>query len=359
VTTHEAAPPTAIDTDRLMAFVFRAVEEVGATLGAALVVVGDELGYYRALAEAPRTAGELAEATGTEPHYAREWLYAQAAGGIVDHDPRTGRFTLPAEHAVALADASSPAFLPGLFQIAVGTVADASRIPDAARRGTGVGWHEHNRDVHHGCERFFNAAYVGHLVDEWLPAVGVVDRLREGALVADVGCGHGASTILMARAFPRSRFVASDYHAESIEVARSRAVEAGVADQITFEVAPADAFSGTGYDLVTTFDALHDMGDPVGAARRAHHAVADEGTWMIVEPMASDRVEDNLTPLGRAFYGFSTLLCTPASLAQDVGLALGTQAGPSRIREVAEAAGFTRFRTATQTPFHRVMAVQR
>jgi SAM-dependent methyltransferase len=349
-----------IDGDRLMSFVFRAVDEVGATLNAALVVVGDELGYYRALAErGPLTAAELAVATGTDPHYAREWLNAQAAGSIVEYDARAARYALPAEHAVALTDESSPAFLPGLFQIAVGTVAGARRIPDAARRGTGVGWHEHDRDVHEGCERFFRPGYHAHLVTEWLPAVGAVERLRAGATVADVGCGHGASTVLMAQAFPASRFYGSDYHAESIEVARARAVEAGVADRVTFEVAPAAGFGGTGFDLITTFDALHDMGDPVGAARRVHEALAEDGTWMVVEPMAGDRVEDNLNPVGRVYYGFSTLLCTPASLAQEVGLALGTQAGPARIREVTEAAGFTRFRTAAETPFNRVLEVRR
>jgi SAM-dependent methyltransferase len=352
------APP-AIDTERLMSFVFRAVDEVGATLNAALVVVGDELGYYRSLVEGPLTAGELAIATGTDVHYAREWLNAQAAGSFVSYDPTTARYTLPAEHAVALTDESSPAFLPGLFQIAVGTVAGASRIPEAARRGDGVGWHEHNRDVHHGCERFFRPGYHAHLVEEWLPAVGVVDRLRDGGSVADVGCGHGASTVLMAQAFPTARLTGSDYHADSVEVARSRAVEAGVADRVSFEVAPADGFSGSGFDLVTTFDALHDMGDPLGAARRVHDALAEDGTWMIVEPMAGDRVEENLNPVGRTYYGFSTLLCTPASLSQEVGLALGTQAGPARIREVVEAAGFTRFRTAAETPFNRVMEVRK
>jgi SAM-dependent methyltransferase len=358
--TTEKQPDQAIDGDRLMSFVFRAVDEVGATLNAALVVVGDELGYYRALADGgPLTAAELAVATGTDAHYAREWLNAQAAGSIVDYEPATARYTLPAEHAVALTDASSPAFLPGLFQIAVGTVAGAGRIPDAARRGTGVGWHEHNRDVHHGCERFFRPGYHAHLVDEWLPAVGVADRLREGALVADVGCGHGASTVLMAQAFPGSRFHGSDYHAESIEVARARAVEAGVGGRATFEVAPSDGFGGSGFDLVTTFDALHDMGDPLGAARHVHDVLADDGVWMVVEPMAGDRVEDNLNPVGRTYYGFSTLLCTPASLSQDVGLALGTQAGPARIREITEAAGFTQFRTAAETPFNRVMEVRK
>ncbi len=355
--TTPSAPP-AIDGDRLMSFVFRAVDEVGATLNAALVVLGDRLGWYRALAEGPRTPAELAAATDTDEHYTREWLGAQAAGSFVEYDAATGRYHLPAEHAVALTDESSPAFLPGLFQIAVGTVADAHRISDAARTGGGLGWHEHNVDVHHGCERFFRPGYHAYLVQEWLPAVGVADRLRAGARVADVGCGHGASTVLMAQAFPASTFVGSDYHEASIEVARQRAADAGVADRVRFETASAQDFGGTGYDLVTTFDALHDMGDPVGAARHVRSALADDGTWMVVEPMAGDTVEDNLNPVGRAYYGFSTLLCTPASLSQEVGLAIGTQAGPARIREIVTEAGFTTFRSAAETPFNRVLEVR-
>lgn len=346
-----------VDTEALMQFVFRAVDEVGATLGAALVVMGDQLGYYRDLAEhGPSTPAQLAARTGTAEPYAREWLNAQAAGAYVTYDPATARYTLPLEHAVALTDEDSPAFLPGFFQIALGTVHDTSHIVEAARNGAGYGWHEHGTDVHLGCERFFRPSYHAHLVPEWLPALdGVVDKLQRGARVADVGCGHGASTILMAQAFPRSTFVGADYHRESIEVAQQRAAAAGVADRIRFEVAPADGFTGTGYDLVTMFDCLHDMGDPVGAARHVRQAVASDGTWMIVEPMAGDRVEDNLTPVGRAYYGFSTLLCTPSSLSQDVGLALGTQAGPARIRDVATAGGFTGFRAVAQTPFNQVL----
>lgn len=354
------APQRAIDTDKLMSFVFRAVDEVGATLNTALVVMGDRLGYYRTLADGrPTTPAELAERTGTAEPYAREWLSAQAAGGYVEYDPETRRYTLPAEHAVALADPTSPAYLPGFFQLAHGTVRDAPDILTAAVDGDGLGWHAHNGDVHHGCERFFRTMYNGHLIGDWLPALsGVVAKLEAGARVADVGCGHGASTILMAKAFPRSTFVGSDYHAESIEVARARAVEAGVADRVTFEVAPATEFSGTGFDLIATFDSLHDMGDPVGAARHVRQALADDGTWMVVEPMAGDHVEDNLNPVGRAYYGFSTLLCTPASLSQDVGLALGTQAGPARIRDVATTGGFTRFGTAASTPFNNVFEIR-
>ena len=345
-----------VDGEKLMAFVFRAVDEVGATLNAGLVVMGDKLGYYRALAGAgPTSSAELAEKTQTSERYAREWLNAQAAGGFVEY--ADGRYVLPAEHAIALTDENSPAFLPGFFQIALGTVHNTTQTIEAARSGAGIGWHEQDSDVHDGCERFFRPGYNANLLTSWLPALtDVVGKLERGARVADIGCGHGASTILMASAYPQSTFVGSDYHPGSIEIARQRAAEAGV--QISFEVAPATAYSGSGYDLVTTFDALHDMGDPVGAARRVRESLADDGTWMVVEPMAGDKVEDNLNPVGRAYYGFSTLLCTPGSLSQDVGLALGTQAGPARIRDVTTAAGFTRFRVAAETPFNLVYEVR-
>jgi SAM-dependent methyltransferase len=352
-TTEQAAQ---IDMDKLMQFVFRAVEEVGATLNTALVVMGDRLGLYRALAGAgPLSPGELAERTGTAERYVREWLNAQAAGGYVDYDPESGRYTLPPEQAMALTDPNSPAYLPGFFQIALGSIADSPKIVEAARSGAGFGWHEHVHDVHEGCERFFRPGYNANLIAGWLPALdGVVAKLERGALVADVGCGHGASTILMAQAFPSSTFVGSDYHAGSIETARRHAQDAGVTERISFETAPAAAFGGTGYDLVTMFDCLHDMGDPVGAARHVHGTLKPDGTWMIVEPFAGDRVEENLNPVGRAYYGFSTLLCTPASLSQEVGLALGAQAGEARIRDVVTAAGFTRFRRAAETPFNLV-----
>ena len=348
-----------LDVDKLMAFVFKAVDEVGATLNTALVVMGDKLGYYTTMAVGPVTPARLAEATGTGEPYAREWLNAQAAGGYVEYDADTGRYTLPPEQAAALTDPSSPAYLPGFFQIALGTTHDIDDVLDAARSQAGLGWHEHHTDVHDGCERFFRTMYNAHLVGEWLPALdGVVAKLERGATVADVGCGHGASTVIMAEAFPRSTFVGFDYHEASIAVARERARAAGVADRVTFEVAPATGFPGTGYDLVTTFDALHDMGDPVGAARHVLEALATDGTWMVVEPMAGDTVSDNLNPVGRAYYGFSTLLCTPSSLAQDVGLALGTQAGPAQIRDVVTTSGFTRFASVAQTPFNRVLEVR-
>ena len=349
--------PVAIDPDKLNGFVFRAVEEVGATLNAALVVMGDRLGLYRALAGAgPLTSAELAERTQTAERYVREWLNAQAAGGYVTYDPDAGRYTLPPEHAIALTDSDSPAYLPGFFQLALGSVTDSPRIVEAARDGAGVGWHEHVHDVHDGCERFFRPGYNANLIDAWLPALeGVVAKLEDGASVADVGCGHGASTILMAQAFPNSTFVGTDYHAGSIETARERALEAGVADRVRFEVAPASAYAGGGYDLVTMFDCLHDMGDPVGAAQHVRQTLAADGTWMVVEPAAGDRVEDNFNPVGRAYYGFSTLLCTPSSLSQDVGLALGAQAGEARLRDVVTTGGFTHFRRAAETPFNLVL----
>jgi 2-polyprenyl-3-methyl-5-hydroxy-6-metoxy-1,4-benzoquinol methylase len=345
-----------IDGDKLMQFVFNAVDEVGATLNAALVVMGDKLGLYRALAGAGGLSpAELAERTGTAERYVREWLNAQAAGGYVAYDPESGRYTLPPEQTVALTDSDSPAYLPGFFQLALGSVIDSPKIVEKARSGDGFGWHEHVHDVHEGCERFFRPGYNASLVAEWLPALdGVVDKLQRGALVADVGCGHGSSTILMAQAFPHSSFVGSDYHEGSIETARRRAQEAGVADRVQFHVASATESGGGEYDLVTMFDCLHDMGDPIGAARQVRSSLKPDGTWMIVEPQAGDRVEDNLNPVGRAYYAFSTLLCTPASLSQDVGLALGAQAGQARIGDVVSTGGFSRFRRAAETPFNLV-----
>jgi SAM-dependent methyltransferase len=345
-----------IDPEKLEQFVFGAVGEVGATLNTALVVIGDRLGLYTALAEGgPMTPAELAARTSTAERYVREWLNAQAAGGYVEYDPDGGRYTLPPEQAVALTDPESPAYLPGFFQIALGSVIDSPKILEAARSGDGVGWHEHVAHVHEGCERFFRPGYNANLIEGWLPALeGVVEKLQRGARVADVGCGHGASTILMASAFPDSTFTGFDYHPESIETARERAREAGVGERVSFTVAPASSYPGAGFDLVTMFDCLHDMGDPVGAARHVRETLADDGTWMVVEPRAGDRVEDNLNPVGRAYYGFSTLLCTPASLSQEVGLALGAQAGEARIRDVVVAGGLTRFRRVAETPFNLV-----
>jgi 2-polyprenyl-3-methyl-5-hydroxy-6-metoxy-1,4-benzoquinol methylase len=345
-----------LDVESLMSFVFRAVDEVGATLNTALVVMGDRLGLYRELAGAgPLTPAELAQRTGTAERYIREWLNQQAAGGFVEYEADSGRYSLPPEQAVALTDESSPAYLPGFFQIALGSVIDSPRITEAARSGEGIGWHDHVHDVHEGCERFFRPSYNAHLLGEWLPALdGVVDKLEHGVRVADVGCGHGASTILMAQAFPNSTFTGFDYHDGSIGTARQRAAEAGLNGRAEFHTSPAASYPGDGYELVTMFDCLHDMGDPAGAARHVRGSLAPDGTWMIVEPRAGDRVEENLNPVGRAYYGFSTLLCTPSSLAQEVGLALGAQAGEARIKEVVLGAGFSSFRRVAETPFNMV-----
>ncbi len=349
-----------VDPEKLMSFVFRAVDEVGATLNTALVVMGDELGLYQAMAGAgPLSSEEVAARTGTAERYVREWLNNQAAGGYVEYDAESGRYTLPPEQAVALTDSSSPAFLPGFFQIALGSVLDSPRITEAARTGAGIGWQDHVHEVHDGCERFFRPGYNAYLVDEWLPALDdVVAKLQAGANVADVGCGHGASTVLMAEAFPASTFTGFDSHDGSIATAVQRAQEAGVGERARFEAAPSTSYPGRDYDLVTMFDCLHDMGDPVGAARHVRESLAPDGTWLIVEPVAGDRVEDNLNPVGRAYYGFSTLLCTPCSLSQEVGLALGAQAGEARIRDVVTGAGFTRFRRVAETPFNAVFEVR-
>src|SRR5438477_729796 len=348
------APP--VDMDKLMTFLGQVIGELGATVNAGLIVVGDRLGLYRAMAGAgPITSAELAEKTSTAERYVREWLNAQAAGGYVTYDPSTQRYELPAEQAMALADENSPAFVCGAFELATATLKAESHIEDIFRSGAGYGWHEHDSGVHTGCERFFRPGYNANLVSTWIPALeGVEEKLRVGARIADVGCGLGASSRLMADSYPRSRVTGFDYHKESIELARNKAKEAGLSDRLNFEVAPAASFPGTGYDLVTVFDSLHDMGDPVGAARHVHGTLKPDGTWMIVEPNAGDRVEDNLNPVGRAYYAFSTLLCTPASLSQEVGLALGAQAGEARIRDVVQAGGFTRFRRAAETPFNLV-----
>jgi SAM-dependent methyltransferase len=345
-----------LDDEKLNAFIGQVVEEVGATFNAGLVVIGDKLGLYRALAGAGAvTPAELAERTETRERFVREWLNAQAAGGYVEYDPGSGRYLLPPEQAAALADESSPAFVCGAFQLATSTIKDEPRIREAFRTGDGFGWHEHHHDMFEGCERFFRPGYAANLISSWLPALdGVEEKLRAGTTVADVGCGHGASTILMAQAYPKSQFVGFDYHAESIEQANERAASIGVGDRVRFAVAPAKRYPGASYQLVTMFDCLHDMGDPLGAGRHVLESLAPDGTWMIVEPFANDRVEENLTPVGRVYYGASTTICTPGSVAQEVGLALGAQAGEARIREVVEGAGFSSFRRAAETPFNLV-----
>jgi SAM-dependent methyltransferase len=345
-----------IDQDTLDAFMGRFVGELGATLHAANVVIGDKLGLYRALDQAgPSTSVQLAERTSTTERYVREWLRGQAAGGYVTYDPENDAYHLTPEQSFALAQEDSPAFVPGAFQLATAAVRDAEKVAEAFRTGDGVGWHEHHSDLFKGTERFFRPGYLANLVDAWVPALdGVRDRLEAGARVADVGCGYGASTILLAQAYPRSTFVGFDYHDASIAWAGKAAADAGVAERCRFQVATAGDYPGRDYDLVAFFDCLHDLGDPAGAARHVRESLADDGTWMVVEPFAHDRVEDNLNPVGRVFYNVSTLVCVPASLAQAERAALGAQAGEAAIRRVAEEAGFTRFRRATETPFNIV-----
>jgi 2-polyprenyl-3-methyl-5-hydroxy-6-metoxy-1,4-benzoquinol methylase len=349
-----------IDEAKLNEFMGKAVLDAGAALSAVLVDIGDKLGLYKAMAEAgPVTPAELADRTGTAERYIREWLASQAAGGYLAYDPETGRYELPAEQALALAQEDSPVFLPGLFQIIASTYRDEPKFIEAFRTGAGIGWHEHDPELFHGTERFFRPGYNANLISSWIPALdGVEAKLRAGAGVADVGCGHGASTIIMAQAYPNSTFVGSDYHPASIEAAQKRAEEAGVSDRVTFEVASAKEYSGAGYDLVATFDSLHDMGDPVGAAEHVRRSLAPDGTWLLVEPFANKRVEENLNPVGRVFYSASTLICTPNSLSQEVGLALGAQASDDQLRKVVTCAGFTRFRRAAETPFNRVFEVR-
>jgi SAM-dependent methyltransferase len=345
-----------IDQGKLEKFLGQAIGEMGAAMNAALVLVGDKLGLYKAMAGAgPMTPAELAKKTGTTERYVREWLCAQAAGGYVTYDSATGRYTLPNEQAFALAVEDSPAFLPGAYQVIASLMKDEPLITEAFRTGKGVGWHEHCSDLFQGTERFFRPGYAAHLVSEWIPALdGAEQKLKAGAKVADVGCGHGASTVLMAQAYPQSRFVGFDYHAPSIERAWQVAHQLGLDERVGFQVAWAKGYPGKGYDLVAFFDCLHDMGDPEGAATHVRETLAPDGAWMIVEPFAHDRVEDNLNPVGRVFYSASTMICTPASRAQEVGLALGAQAGEARMREIVMRAGFSRFRRAAQTPFNLV-----
>ncbi len=344
----------ALDMDKLNGFVGQFVGDLGATIHAGMVVIGDKLGLYKALAATPMTSAELAAKTGTDERYVREWLASQAASGYVNYDGDTKKFSMSEEQAFTLADEESPAYLPGAFEFALGTLAAVPRITEAFRTGTGVPWGEHDEGVFHGCEKFFRAGYIGNLVSHWIPALeNVQKKLESGARVADVGCGKGASTLLMAEAFPGSEFAGFDYHDKSIAGAQATADRRGIANA-QFATAAAKTFPGTGFDLVTVFDSLHDMGDPVGAAKHILGALKPDGTWMIVEPFAHDDLKDNLNPVGRIYYSFSTLLCTPCSRSQEVALCLGAQAGASRIRDVVMQAGFTRFRQATETPFNIV-----
>jgi len=350
-------PKLNINEAKLNEFMGKALGDMGAAINTALILIGDRLGLYKAMAGAgPMTSAELAQKTGTAERYVREWLSAQAAGGYVTYQAATQKFILPDEQALALAVEGSPAFIPGIYQVIASLVLDEPKIREAFKTGAGVGWHEHNCNLFEGTERFFRPGYSAHLISEWIPALdGVTAKLQEGAKVADVGCGYGASTILMAQAYPKSKFFGFDYHAPSIEWARASAVKAGVADRVTFSTASSKIFPGNDYDLVAFFDCLHDMGDPVGASSHVRQSLRPDGTWMVVEPFAGDRLEENLNPVGRIFYAASTMICTPASLSQEVGLGLGAQAGEARLKEVITKGGFTRFRRATETPFNLIL----
>ena len=347
----------AINEEKLNQFLGTCITDFGATMHAGLVVIGERLGLYKAMARAGKaiTPAELAKLTDTNERYVREWLNAQAAGGYVSYDAENQTYFLSEEQAFVMADETSPAYLPGAFLLAVSAIRAVPQLTEKFRTGEGFGWHEHDPGLFRATEIFFRPGYAANLTGAWIPALdGVEEKLKAGAKVADIGCGLGASTILMAQAYPNSTFIGFDYHDGSIETARQRAVEGGVGERVSFEVAKAKDFPGGDYDFVTYFDCLHDMGDPVGASAHVKQSLASDGTWMIVEPFAHDDVKDNLNPIGRAFYSASTLLCTPASLSQEVGLALGAQAGEGRMREVITKGGFSHFRRATETPFNLV-----
>ncbi|GAA4340111.1 class I SAM-dependent methyltransferase [Variovorax defluvii] len=345
-----------INESRLNALLERMVGEFGALASAPLVLLGDRLGLYKAMAGAGAlTVDQFSERTGLRLRYAQEWLNAQAASGFVDYDPGAQTYALSPEAAMVLADDASPAFMVGGFEVLMSLFLDIDKVQKAFRDGSGLGWHEHHSSLFSGTERFFRAGYNANLAPNWIPALdGMSERLQAGARMADVGCGFGASTIVMAQAYPASTFVGYDFHEPSIAAARERAAAAGVADRVRFEVAGATRYPGRDFDLVAFFDCLHDMGDPVGAGRHVRETLKPDGIWMIVEPFANDRLEDNLNPVGRIYYSASTMVCTPCSLSQDVGLALGAQAGERRLGEVVREAGFSRFRRAAQTPFNLV-----
>ena len=355
IDTQTEAP--SLDEGALEQFVHQAVGDLAAAISGLMMHLGDRLGLYRAMAGAgPVTSAELAARTRTHERYVREWLSNQAAGGYVTYDPQTGTFELSAEHALVLANDDSPVFLGGAFETVASCYTDHEAFARAFQTGEGVDWGAHDNRLYTGALRLFRPGYEANLVSSWLPALdGVVDKLRAGASVADVGCGFGASTVIMARAFEHSTFLGVDYHEPSIEGARAAAREAGVDRRTRFEVAGAADVPGKGYDLVTMFDCLHDMGDPVGVAGRLRASLADDGTLLLVEPAAGDGLVDNLNPVGRMYYGLSTVICTPSSLAQDVGLGLGAQAGPQRMEQVLREAGFSSVRVATRTPFNYIL----
>jgi SAM-dependent methyltransferase len=348
--------PREINPDAMNAVVGQAVADMGAALQAPLILIGDKLGLYKAMGDGmPVTPGELAKKTGTSERYIREWLNANAAGKLVQFDAKEGKYFMTPEQAMVLAVDDTPLHLPGFYHMLASLMKDEEKLTEIYRTGKGMGWHEHEKGLFEGVERFFRPTYLANLVSSWIPALeGVEAKLRGGARVADIGCGHGASTLLMAKAYPKSTFIGFDYHKPSIEKAREKAKEAGVADRVTFEVAPAKDFPGKDYDLVAFFDCLHDMGDPVGAAKHVKSTLAKGGTWMIVEPFSNDADAANHNPVGRIFYSASATICVPCSLAQEVGMGLGAQAGPARLEKVARDGGFGSFKKATETPFNMV-----
>ena len=345
-----------VDQERLEEFIHQYAGDFAAALHAVTVVVGDKLGLYQTLAECgPTDAATLAEATGCDARLVEEWLKAQFVSGYCEFSPQTGSYWLSPEQAAVLADPTSPAFMVGSMTLAAANAKDEEKVREAFVSGKGLGWHEHHHDLFHGTERLFKPGYIANLVSEWIPALdGVDEKLGRGGTIADLGCGHGASTVLLAQAYPETTVVGFDYHPASIDVARKRAAEAGVADRVRFDVASAQDFPGSGYDLVCIFDALHDMGDPVGAARHIRDALAEDGTWLLVEPMAGETLEDNVNPVGRIFYSASTFICTPAAQSQEGGYALGAQVPEGTWVDLVTGAGFSRFRRATETPFNRV-----
>ncbi len=345
-----------VDEKKLEQMIGKMMDDVGGAMGGALVLLGDKLGLYKALAsQGPLSAADLAARTKTAERYVREWAAAQAAAGYIDYDAASARYSMSPEQALLLADENGPAFFPAMYEIAAAAVRDEPKVAEAFRTGGGVGWHEHDPCLFRGTERFFRPGYAAHLVTEWIPALdGVAEKLARGAAVADVGCGHGASVILMAQAFPKSQFTGFDYHEPSILAGRERASAAGLGDRVKFERASGKDFPGS-YDLIAFFDCLHDMGDPVGIGAHVKQALKPDGTWMVVEPFANDKTEDNFNPIGRVFYAASTMICVPGSLSQEVGLGLGAQAGEARLREVLKAGGFSRVKVAATTPFNLIL----
>ncbi len=347
-----------INEEKLHELLGKFVGDLGATMSAGTIVIGEKLGLYKAMGNPLEriNSQELASRTNTNERYVREWLKSQAASDYIEYDAENDSYFMTDEQAFVLTDENSAAYLPGAFILATAALRATPKITERFKTGEGLGWHEHDESLFCGTELFFRPGYAVHLVNDWIPTLdGVEEKLKAGAKAADIGCGHGASTILMANAYPNSKFYGFDYHDKSIETARNKAFEAGVSDRVTFEVAKSKEFPGTDYDFVTFFDCLHDMGDPVGAASHVHKSLKEDGSWMIVEPFANDKTEDNLNPVGRVYYSASTLICTPASLSQEVGLALGAQAGEERLREVVTEGGFSSLRRTSETPFNIIL----